>query len=84
MNATLQTFLASITALHQLEPKNIPKNILHIMLKMSPQELFKTCSQLAVLRHNIPSKDKALTLSEDEIAYLAERYLKELIAHLKH
>jgi 23S rRNA maturation-related 3'-5' exoribonuclease YhaM len=53
------------------------------MLKMSPEELFKTCSQLAILRHNIPSQHQTITLKEDEIARLAEAYLKEMIQHLK-
>jgi len=83
MHPTLKTFLASITALHQLEPKNLPKDVLHVMLKMTPEVLFKTCSQLAILRHNIPSADKTITLSEQEISDLAQRYLKELIAYLK-
>lgn len=83
MHTSLQTFLASITSLHQLEPKNLPKNILHIMLKMSPEELFKTCSQLAILRHNIPRPDKTITLSEKEITILAENYLKEMVALFK-
>ncbi len=83
MNTTLQTFLASITSLHQLEPKNLPKDVLHVMLKMSPEELFKTCSQLAVLQHNIPSKENALTLKEEEIATLAEAYLKAIVVRIK-
>lgn len=83
MHASLQNFLASITSLHQLEPKNLPKNVLHVMLQMSPEELFKTCSQLAILKHNIPSKDKNITLTEDEIAQLAENYLKEIIMIFK-
>lgn len=83
MQPTLETFLASVNSLYQLEPKNLPKNVLHVMLKMSPEELFKTCSQLAVLRHNIPSSQKALTLREEEIATLAEAYLKGVIERLK-
>lgn len=84
MHSSIETFLASINALHQLEPKNLPKPVLKAMVAMSPEELFKTCSQLAVLRHNIPSKDKPVTLKEEEITRLAETYLKELIHHLKH
>lgn len=83
MHSTLQSFLASVNSLHQLEPKNLPKDVLHVMLKMSPEELFKTCSQLAVLQHNIPSKDKNITLTDDEIAQLAENYLKEIIILFK-
>ena len=83
MHQNIESFLAKITALHQLEPKNLPQDVIAIIIKMSPEELFKTCTQLAVLRHNIPSKDKPITLQEEEIARLAERYLKELIAYLK-
>jgi hypothetical protein len=79
----IETFLASIRGLHQLEPKNLPKSILHVMLKMSPEALFKICSQLAILRHNIPSKGKAVTLKEEEIENLAEAYLKAIIERLR-
>jgi len=83
MHATLETFLASIHSLHQLEPKNLPSPIVHAMVNMSPEELFKTCSQLAILRHNIPSKEKTINLNDTQIAQLAEEYLKELVKILK-
>ena len=83
MHHTLETFLANITALHQLEPKNLPQNVIEALVSMEPEELFKTCSQLAVLRHNIPSKNTPITLSEEEIATLAEAYLKSLIERLR-
>ena len=83
MHTALETFLASIHALHQLEPKNLPSPIVQAMVKMSPEELFKTCSQLAVLRHNIPSHDKTITLTDAQIAKLAEEYLQELVRLLK-
>ncbi len=83
MHQNIETFLAKITALYQLEPKNLPNDILHTILQMSPEELFKTCAQFAVLKHNIPSKDKPITLDEARIVALAEEYLKELIAYLK-
>lgn len=83
MNTTLQTFLSSIHALYQLEPKNLPMPILKEMLKMSPEELFKTCTQLAVLKHNIPNEHKPITLSEKEILNLAESYLRDIILFLK-
>ena len=67
MHQNIESFLAKITALHQLEPKNLPQDVIAIIIKMSPEELFKTCTQLAVLRHNIPSKDKPITLQEEEI-----------------
>lgn len=83
MHQRIETFLANITALHQLEPKHLPHDILHVMIQMSPEELFKTCTQFCVLKNNIPSKEKPITLSEAQIASLAEAYLKELIAYLK-
>ena len=83
MNTTIETFLANIHALHQLEPKNLPKDVLHAMVQMSPEELFKTCVQLSTLRHNIPGQEKPITLSESEIAHLAEIYLKELLKRFR-
>ena len=84
MHQKIETFLANVRALHQLEPKNLPKDVLKSMIEMSPEELFKTCTQLATLRHNIPSKDKPITLNQEEIVRLAQEYLQELISHLKH
>lgn len=83
MNSTIETFLANIHALYQLEPKNLPKEILETMVKMSPEELFKTCAQFSTLRHNVPGQDKPITLSESEIAHLAEEYLKELLKRFR-
>ena len=83
LHQTLETFLANITALHQLEPRKLPEPILHTLVKMPPEELFKTCSQLAVLMNNVPSKNAPITLSEEEIATLAEAYLKKLIERLR-
>ncbi len=83
MHSTLQAFLASITSLHQLEPKNLPQEIVQLMVQMSPEELFKTCSQLAILRHNVPTQEHTITLSENEIASLAEAYLKDLIKRFR-
>ena len=83
MHQNIETFLAKITALHQLEPKNLPHDILHVMIQMSPEELFKTCVQLSTLRHNIPGEEKPITLSESEIAHLAETYLKELLKRFR-
>ena len=83
MHATIETFLANLTALHQLEPKNLPNDILHVMVKMSPEELFKTCTQLAVLLNNVPSQSAPITLSETEIAALAEEYLKGILKRFR-
>lgn len=79
MHHIIENFLSTINALHQLEPENLPKDVLHVMIKMQPYELFKTCSQLAVLLNNIPSKNTTITLGEEEIASLAEAYLKGIM-----
>lgn len=83
MHPVLEKFLAGIRALHQLDPKNLPQEVVAILIKMSPEELFKTCTQLAVLWHNIPTKDSALSLSGEEMQTLAEQYLQALIARVK-
>jgi len=83
LHSTIETFLANITALHQLEPKNLPHDVLTVMVKMSPEELFKTCTQLAVLLNNVPSQNAPITLSESEIATLAEAYLKGIVARFR-
>ncbi|AFL68179.1 hypothetical protein [Sulfurospirillum barnesii] len=79
MHPTLEAFLANITALHQLEPKNLPNDVVDVMVRMSPEELYKTCTQLCVLLHNIPSHNAPITLSETEISSLAEAYLKGIV-----
>ncbi|WP_263832513.1 hypothetical protein [Sulfurospirillum oryzae] len=83
MHPTIETFLANLTALHQLEPKNLPSDVLHVMVKMSPEELFKTCTQLSVLLNNVPSQTTPITLSEAEIATLAEEYLKGILKRFR-
>ncbi len=83
MHPVLEKFLADIRALHQLDPKNLPQEVVAILVKMSPEELFKTCTQFAVLRHNIPSKNSAVSLSGEEMQTLAEQYLQALIARLR-
>ena len=83
MHPTIETFLANISALHQLEPKNLPNVVLQIMVTMSPEELFKTCTQLAVLLNNVPSQTTPITLSEVEIANLAEEYLKGILKRFR-
>lgn len=83
MNTTIETFLSKVNALHQLEPKNLPMDVIKTMIQMNPEELFKTCSQLAVLRHNIPSENKPITLNEKEIAHMAEVYLKDILKRFK-
>lgn len=83
LHPTIETFLANITALHQLEPKNLPNDVLQIMIKMSPEELFKTCTQLSVLLNNVPTQAAPITLNETEIASLAEEYLKGILKRFR-
>jgi len=83
LHPTIETFLAKLTALHQLEPRNLPNDVLHVMVSMSPEELFKTCSQMAVLLNNIPSQTEPITLTEEEIATLAEEYLKGILKRFR-
>lgn len=83
LHPTIETFLAHLTSLHQLEPKNLPSDVLHVMVKMSPEELFKTCTQLCVLLNNVPSQTTPITLSETEIATLAEEYLKGILKRFR-
>jgi hypothetical protein len=83
LHPTIETFLAQLTALHQLEPRNLPNDILHVMVKMSPEELYKTCTQMAVLLNNIPSQSEPITLTEEEIATLDEEYLKGILKRFR-
>lgn len=79
MNKTIEDFLANISNLSQLEAKNLPKEVIAEMANMSPEELYKTCTQFVVLIHNVPSEHKMITLDESEIVALASDYAKELI-----
>ena len=83
MHPTIETFLANLSALHQLEPKNLPNDVLHAMVSMNPEELFKTCTQLAILRNNVPTQSTPITLTEAEITGLAETYLKGILKHFR-
>jgi hypothetical protein len=83
LHSVLETFLADITALHQLDPKNLPDEVVNVMVRMSPEELFKTCSQLAVLWRNIPTQNTPVTLSESEITGFAEEYLKGILKRFR-
>jgi len=83
MTPTLEAYLAKADSLAKLEPKHIPKDILREFTKLDAPALYKTCTQFAILRHNIPQKDAVLTLEEEEIASLAQRYATEVLDALK-
>lgn len=83
MHPVIERFLSKVTALYQLEPKNLPQEVIDVLVQMAPEELFKTCTQLAVLWKNIPSSNETITLSQEEMSDLAQTYLQGIIARLK-
>ncbi|MBE0495678.1 MAG: hypothetical protein IBX45_04660 [Campylobacterales bacterium] len=83
MTPTLEAYLAKADSLAKLEPKHMPKHILVEFTKLDAPALYKTCTQFAILRHNIPQKEAVLTLEEEEVVLLAQTYAKEIIAVLK-
>ena len=83
MNTTVAEFLASVNSLHQLKAENLPNDILKEMAKMETDELYKLCTQFVILQHNVPSKDKMITMSEDEIHSLVDEYAKALLKRFK-
>ena len=83
MTPALETYLQSVDNLAKLEPRLMPKNILLEFAKLDAGELFKACSQFAILRHNIPHKEAVLTLEEEEILTLSQTYAKEIVEALR-
>ncbi len=83
MNRTIENFLASVNSLHQLKAENLPDDVLQEMAKMESNELYKLCTQLIVLQHNVPSEDKMITMSEDEILFLVDEYGKALLKRFR-
>lgn len=83
MNQTIESFLASVTSLHQLKAENLPKDVLREMAQMEANELYKLCTQLIVLQHNVPSKEKIITIDEDQLLMLVDKYAKALLERLK-
>lgn len=83
MDPRIENFLGSLKALHELEAKNLPHNVVEAMAEMGPEELYKVCTQFVVLKENVPSNDKMITLSEEEIQTLVEEYAKELIKRFR-
>ncbi len=83
MNSIIENFLAEVNSLHQLKAENLPDNVLREMAKMESNELYKLCTQLIVLQHNVPSEDKMITMSEDEILSLVDEYGKALLKRFR-
>jgi len=83
MNSTIENFLANVNSLHQLRAKNLPEDVLEEMVKMEANELYKLCTQLIVLQHNVPSEDKMITIDEDELLSLVDEYAKALLERFK-
>ncbi len=83
MNSIIENFLAEVNSLHQLKAENLPDNVLQEMAKMESNELYKLCTQLIVLQHNVPSEDKMITMSEDEILSLVDEYGKALLKRFR-
>lgn len=83
MTPILEAYLANADSLAKLDPKRMPKHVLVEFTTLDAPALYKTCTQFAILRHNIPHKETVLTLEEEEIVSLAQRYAKEIVAALK-
>lgn len=82
MNDVIEDFLANIHSLHELRVENLPDEVLSEMAKMEAGDLFKTCTQFVVLQNNVPKEDKILTLSEDELLSLVNKYGEELLKRI--
>ena len=83
MNSIIEDFLANVNSLHQLKAENLPENVLEEMVKMEANELYKLCTQLIVLQHNIPSENKMITMDEDELLSLVDEYAKALLERFR-
>ena len=83
MNSTIENFLANVNSLHQLQAKNLPEDVLEEMVKMEANELYKLCTQLIVLQHNVPTEGKMITMDEDELLSLVDEYAKALLERFR-
>jgi len=84
MNEIIKDFLASISSLHQLEAKELPQNVIDELSQMDSDELYMVCTQFAVLKNNIPTKEKMINLEEEEILVLSEEYASELLKRIRN
>ena len=83
MNSIIENFLSNANSLHQLQAKNLPKDVLEEMVKMEANELYKLCTQFIVLQHNVPSENKMITIEEDELLTLVDEYAKALLKRFR-
>jgi len=83
VNPVIEDFLSSVSSLHQLKAKELPIKVIKAMADMDTNELYKLCTQLIVLQHNVPTKEKMITIDEDELLLLVDAYGKELLERFK-
>ncbi len=83
MNEILKNFLANVSTLHQLEAKNLPDDVIEEMGKMDSDELYRVCTQLVVLKNNVPTQEKMINLEEEEILVMSEDYATELLKRIR-
>jgi len=83
MNPIIKDFLANVSSLHQLKAENLPEDVLEEMVKMEANELYKLCTQLIVLQHNVPTENKMITMDEDELLTLVDEYAKALLERFR-
>ncbi len=84
MNVVIEEYLANIKSLNDLRVKNLPMEIIHEFAKMDAKELYKTCTQFAILLNNVPTKDKILNLTQNEIEKYATEFAKEIRERVSH
>ena len=83
MHPIIENYLAKINNLSQIDPKNLPFDVLEAMAELGAEELFKTCAQLVILQNNIPGDEKVLSMNEQELISMAEDYAKKVINRLR-
>ena len=83
MNEIIKDFLANISSLHQLDAANLPNEVIEEMSQMSSDELYRVCTQFVVLKNNVPTKEKMINLTEEEILVMSEDYATELLKRLR-
>jgi len=83
MNEILKNFLANVSSLHQLEARNLPQDVIGEMANMGSDELYRVCTQLVVLKNNVPTEEKMINLEEEEILVMSEDYATELLKRIR-